>query len=110
MEVTVKWTDLLVDLKFLRRKWLTIERSDNIETFHPKLIGFEHFLKSYRSRSIDSVESIATIHLPVQVQTHISEKYNSGWSNSTARIVYIELSCHEGHYGTVHDNSLFEIC
>lgn len=108
--LVIMWPDPLVNLKHLHRKWLTAKGPDKIELYHPKLVGFEHFLKSCRSRSTDSVESTARISLPFQVQTHISQKYNLGWNDSSARVVYVELRGHEEHYGTVQDDSSFEIC
>lgn len=78
LEISITWPNPMVELKMLHRKWLQADGSDRIEVYHPKLIGFERFLKSYRTRSTDKIESTARINLPYQVQTHISEKFNLG--------------------------------
>lgn len=109
LNVTVTWPSPLVDLTHLHRKWLQSKGPERMEMYHPKMIGFEKFLKSCRSRNVDSVESMAKITLPFKVQTHISEKYHLGWNDNTARIVYVELRGHEENYGAVKDDGSFEI-
>lgn len=89
--------------------WLCLKQPGRFELYHPKFIGFEHFHKSCRSRSTDSVESSARVPLPFQVQTHISQKYNLGWSDSCARMVYVELRGHKEQYGAIQDDAEFEI-
>lgn len=100
----------MVYLDVLHRKWLFSFGSDKIEKYHPKLIGFESFLKSYRFRSSDSIKLFYRISLPFKDQTQISFKFNLAWSDSFARVVYVELRVHKEQYGTIQDNDSFEIC
>lgn len=39
---------------------------------------------------------------------HIHEKYNLGWLDSTARMVYIDLKGNEDYYSLVQDEKTFE--
>lgn len=79
----------------------TTKGPGRVKTYHPKIIGLKKFLKSCRSRNIDSVVSDAKISLSFQVQIHISEQYYLGWSESSTRIAYFELHEHEENYGVV---------
>lgn len=76
---------------------------------YPKLIGFEHNLKSQMSHIADNVESTAGINLPIPVQTHISDKYSLGWSDCSARVVYIEPQAHKIQYSMFQENLSSEI-
>lgn len=96
--MVVIWPCSSVDLEKLYRKWLHSEGSDRLENYHPKLLGFKHFLKSCRSSNTDSLVSTVEIRLPFQAQTHIAEKYNLRWAYSNARVVYIELRGHDEPY------------
>lgn len=56
------------------------------------------------------MKSKARIILPYQVQTHIFEKFNLGWSESRAKVVYLEFRGQEDQYGAAQDNDSFEVC
>lgn len=84
---------------------------DRIEIYHPKLTGFEQFLKSCTGSSTDSIDSTARILLPFQVQQKMFEKCNPEWVDSNAWILYVELCSHEERrYGAVQDDRSYEIC
>lgn len=110
LKVTATWADLLVTLNHLHRKRLKSNWLDRIKIYLAKLIRFEHYLKSCRSRNIDSAESTDRICLPFQVQKHLFGKYNLGWCHSLARKVYAKLRRHEEQYGSLKVNSRFKIC
>lgn len=74
--LTVTWPERLMDLEHLHRRSLKSESSDRIEMDHAKMIGFGHFLRSYRTRKIDGVESTTKIFLPLQLQSHLSKKHH----------------------------------
>lgn len=74
------------------------------------MVGFEQFLKFCKKRNTDSVEASARIILPYQDQTYISQKHNTGWADSEAKVFYVQLRGIEEHYGAVRDDFLFEIC
>lgn len=109
LDVNVQWPSALSNLEQLHRKWLTAEGSDKMEMYHPKYLGFENALKAHRERCVDTVESSARITLPFAVQTHVYGKYNLGWRENTARMVYIDLKAYEEHYGILQDDNSFEI-
>lgn len=104
------WPSHMINLQVLQRKWLQSKDLDYIESYHPKLIGFERFLKSYRTRGTYKMEFKARIDLTCQVQTHIFENVNLGWSESIAKVVYVELRGQEDQYGAAQDNDSFEVC
>lgn len=62
--ITVTWSKPLSNLKFLHTKWLTSNGFDYIESYHPKLAGFEYFLKACRLQFNDSLGSVARISIP----------------------------------------------
>lgn len=95
---------------YLNRKWLLSTGSNWIENYHPKLIGFEIFLKNYRSHYIDNIESTARIVQHFHVQSHIVAKYSLGWTNSSSPVVHMELRENGEHYGAAHKDSSFDIC
>lgn len=109
LELTVAWTDPLANLRHLHWRWLTSKGSDRIKLYHTNLIGFKQILKRCRSGSADSVESTVKTSLQFQVQTHISQNYNLGWSDTSAGVVYVELRGKKEQYGTVHVDLCFEI-
>lgn len=55
LDVSVARSNYLVDTEHLYNNFLTLNAADRIETCHPKLIGFERFLKSGWSCSMDSI-------------------------------------------------------
>lgn len=56
MFFSVMWPVPIGDFGQLHCKWLQSSNADHIELYHPKLIGFEEFLKEIRSCSIDITE------------------------------------------------------
>lgn len=56
----------------LHKTLLTSEdSSDRIESYHPKVAGFEDFLNTFRENASERVESLAKIYLPFEVEMHI---------------------------------------
>lgn len=87
----VPWPQVLSNLNMLNRKWLFSKQGDRIDLCHSKLIEFERHLKSYRLRNSDNIEAMDRTNLPFQAETHISEKFNLAWADSSAKVVYVEL-------------------
>lgn len=110
LEASMTWPILMVNLQTLHRESLQSTSPDQIENYHPKLIGFERFQNSCRTRSADKLESKAKTNFPCQVQTHIFEKFNLGWSESGAKVIYVKCRGQEDYYGTGQDNDYFEVC
>lgn len=90
LEVSVHWPQPLVCLETLHKKWLISEGEYRFKIYHPKVFGFETALHKLRNQTSDIVESVARTLLPFPVQPQIEQKYNLGWKESTARMVYIE--------------------
>lgn len=59
--IAVTLPDFSANLKHLQRKWPHSKKLDRIEMHHPKLIGFEYYVKSWRFQNIDSSESIGEL-------------------------------------------------
>lgn len=104
VELAITWPKPLSDLKMLHRKSQQVKKSDRIELLNLRLIGFEHHLKYHWLSSSGKVESMAGIFLPCQVQTHLSEKINLVWGDSSKRVLYLELSGKEELYGFSNKN------
>lgn len=78
--------------------------------YHRKIVGCEQFLKSCRKRNTDTVESKTRITLSIQVHTHIYEKHYLGLADTNAKLVYVALRDHGGHYDAARDDSSLKIC
>lgn len=92
LEVKIKWPDTFVYVKNLRRKWIDSTGLDHMEVYHPKLIGFEHNLKSHRKKRSKTIVYNSKIGLIIRIQTHIFEKHNLAWSDTGAKVVYNRVS------------------
>lgn len=98
-----------MDLTWLHRKWFQAANEDWVELYHQKMIGFENFSKQYHTRNVEDIESTARILLPFQVQNHATDQYNLGCSNSTTRIICVEICGHGELYHIVCCDSAFKI-
>lgn len=78
--------------------------------YHLKLFEFDRFPKSCREHNTSSVESIASIVLPFQVQAKTFKNYSFSWTENDIDVVHVEFCCHEVYYGAQKDNESFEIC
>lgn len=78
--------------------------------YYPNMTRFENFLKRFRSCNSDSIESTKIIPLPLQIQTHVSQKYNLGWNNNSTKVVYVDPRGHIYRNNVSNNNSAFEIC
>lgn len=86
-KLVITWPEPLYNFKIFHRRWLLSKEKDKIKLYIPNPIRFEHHLKSHRLRSGDKVEFMARINVPFQVQTHISDKFNHVWADSSARVI-----------------------
>lgn len=96
--------------KNFAKKWPPFVKFDRLETYRrPKLIDVDHFLKLYRWRNIDIVNSIARNHLPFHLQLHISE--NITWDEARLLQEWFMLNymATKSNMGTVQDKALFDI-
>lgn len=108
--VVVALLDPLVILSHLHCKRLSSTGLRQIEMYHAKLIAFEQFSKSCRSRTAYNLESTGLINLHFQVQANLAMKYNLGWADCSARVVYKGLHGYDKNYGTGQYDALFGIC
>lgn len=109
LELTMMWSGPFIDTLVLHRKLLQSTADGRIKAYHPKLVGFVHHLKSFKSRNIDSVESRAGIAFSFHVQIYISQTFNYGWCESSARVGFVKLRGQEERCGAGNDNESFEI-
>lgn len=110
LELTVQWPNPLTDLDTMHKKWLLSNGLDHMERYHPKYLGFEAALKHFREHSTDKIESFALFPLPFAVQTHIHGRYNLGWKDNAARMVYVDLKAYDEMYAVLRDENSFEMC
>lgn len=90
-QLNVSWPSSSIDLKYLHRKWLSSKGTVRIKMYHSKVIGFEHFLVLCWAIRTDCVETTSRIDFPFQEQTCIFEKYNLGLSDTSAKVIFVEL-------------------
>jgi len=91
LELTIIWPKVLVDIELMHRRWLKAGVVDSLSIYHPKFMGFERALRKLRGRPSDDVVSVTRVVLPFPVQTHVESKSNLVWSDSDAKMVYIDL-------------------
>ena len=89
MEFTCVWPKEVTNVDLLHRKWLNSNGDHRIYEEHPKLVGFEKFLKNLRRHANSSVESTCRIPLPFQVESHIYDRHNIQFLESNTRLAYI---------------------
>ena len=73
------------------------------------VIGFADSLRKLRLRSSDEIESVARIPLPFAAQTHIEQKFNLAWSESSTKMVFVDLEAYKEQYAVENDIDNFEI-
>ena len=97
-------------METLHKKWLS-ERNNafRIETYHPKIVGFESSLKLGRKQASDIVESNARIPLPFAVETHVASKSNLAWKDGGEKIIYVDLKAAVEGYSVKMDSQAFEL-
>lgn len=91
----------------LHKKWLTSGPQDSLalRKYHPKFLGFELFLKPYRRRSEDPIESVGHVPLRIKVEQHIFSRHHLGWYDDAARALYVDLKAPENSYGMCKDEA-----
>lgn len=102
----------MTDLTMLHKKWLhPFNQLKRIECDHPIFWGSEAALKAHRENCAEKVASVATIALPISVQTHIVQRSNLGWFEQAARALYIYLKANEDNYGLIiiQDENSFKL-
>lgn len=107
-EFTALWPAALMTLEVLHKKWLGKRGGEGFEEHHTKRVGLENALNKLRSWSSHAVEPAARIPLPFPVQTHIVEKHNLAWKDSTSKIAYLDLKAFEDEYAVAHDAGSFQ--
>lgn len=101
LELTVDWSQPLIDISCMHKKWL-VRPGSTFNTFHPKYFGFEAALRKLRQTMSSTVSSVARIGLSITVQTYIEvqDKHNLAWLDNTTRMVY--------EYSVIKETSEFE--
>lgn len=114
LTLEVEWPRPLFDIEFMHLKWLKNGYRDNQENseitrHHPKILGFQKSLRSFR-KSMDTIpKSVAHYGLPFTVQPDIVNQYNLGWCDDSTRVVIVDLRSVNDSYKTKNKNTTFEI-
>lgn len=108
LELTVRWPSPMNSVHHLHRVWLRAD-SDAMEVYHPKVLGFDNSLKGLRESKSDTVESVAHIALPFEVDTHVVKKTPLGWTDSAARVIYVDMKACKELYDNGDENADFKI-
>lgn len=117
LEITILWPKPFYDMKTLHKKWITPSTSGgaqsctSMQTYHPKFLGFELFLKPFRKRAHDPIEAVGRVGLKIAVQAHIFDRTHLGWLDSAARVLYVDLKAPANKYGPLkNDKEEAELC
>lgn len=83
----------------LHKFWLTNpEREGGIKAYHPKICGFEKFLKKHRPKKICAIFARATINLLVTVETHLYKCAICSLADHGQKILCLTLKCASDGY------------
>ncbi|PXF42241.1 hypothetical protein BWQ96_08037 [Gracilariopsis chorda] len=108
LELSVTWPQPLVDVELMHRRWLQSVHADRMQSYHPKIIGFQNSLRNLKGKVTEDVKSVARILFPFPVQSHIAQKDNLAWIGNDARVIYIEMKQVQlDDYSKVNDNDNF---
>lgn len=77
--------------------------------YYTNFIGFGITLKTFRECSADYVQSLARFPIPFAMQSRICGKFNLGWGERDARMVYIDLKAYLEKYDLHPNGNSFEI-
>lgn len=70
----------------------------DIRKYHFERLGFELFLKSFRSKSNEKIESVRRVALMMKVQAHIFNRDFLGWVDDEARVLYVNMQALKNEY------------
>lgn len=107
LEISIMWPNELYNISVLHKKWLKLDIRDSfaLRKYHPKFLGFESFLKPYRKRSEDRIESIGYVPLRIQFQQHIFSRDHLEWFDDAARVLYVDVKTPTNSYGLCKDDA-----
>lgn len=90
---------VMTDTKLLHKFWLSKpENRGGIKGYHPKISGFEHFLKKHRTRKSASIVTVGNLELPARVDTHMDENLQCTWVDHAEKVLYLTLKCASDGY------------
>ena len=108
LELSINWPTPLINMKLLHAVFLKDEKK-KYELYHPEVSGFEDDLKRLRSTNSEWVTTKTHIPLPFQVETNSMEKFNLGWADPPARVVYVRLQAPIEKYEHGNDQDDFVV-
>lgn len=86
---------VLTDVTVLHKYWIEAEGGMNIESYHPRVVRFRKFFRSYRVRVSDNIVTTSRIRLGANVETNLV-KQTLKWKReglSLYRVLYVTLKC-----------------
>lgn len=90
---------VMTDTNLLHKFWLSKPESrGGIKAYHPKISGFEKFLKQHRARKSASIVAVGKLELPARVETHMDEKVLCTWADHNHKVLYLTLKCASDGY------------
>lgn len=109
LELKIIIPDQFYDMEILHRKWLANYFDDWIENVRPRLLSFKRFLKQFRKKSNDSIESLWLSPLQIAEQTHILFRDHFVQKNIDAGVLFGTLNVPEEGYEMVKDENVVKL-
>lgn len=112
LDIYFSWPKVMTDVKVLHKYWLDIGvgKDGHIEAYHPGVVGFRNFFRSYRVLEADSIETTSRLQLPAKVETQIVKR-RLRWKadNFTLyRVLYVTMRCAQDTYIAHSDEESIE--
>lgn len=101
LEIDYVWPDVLTDVTLLHKFRLESKNADDkIENYHPIIIGFRNFFRTFRSKESEKISSTSKLRLPAEVETFITKVWLRWKIEKLAlyRVLYVYLKCAEDTY------------
>lgn len=102
------WPIEFSDVYLHHQKWWNRNSADRLESYHPKILGFESALKSLHPTCSRSAKSRA--HIPLAFTLHTEEASHSRIKikRRPTRLLYVDLKATVEQYAVTDDNDAFE--
>lgn len=103
LETDFFWTSVLTDVNILHFVRLNaVDGQTKIETYHPTIVWFRNFFRSFCTRETDYIVTTSNLHLWATVET-ACQKSRLKWKTDGLkfyRVLYVTIGCSVHTYVT----------
>lgn len=71
LDIYFTWPKAIPDVNLLHKFWLEKNEKERIEPYHPRVVGFRNFFRSYRVREFESIVTTSRLRLQTKVETEV---------------------------------------